>query len=219
MARGSMVRFAGTAALVAITAGGVLLGYRFLRADIAAGVYRQRLEDLGREYASLRERYNDAVRQTVVTELIVKDNALSVRVRDASGVLKEIATGYDPRREIYVDYVVVGGRLWIRRVFDSQTPPSGALVIDPVHEDVDWECAEAQHGKAVYRSLGEGRGVVTASGNGALGLVRAGDDDEEAGEMIAPPPTVREFEAELTEADARVKKIGLAEVWRSLVGN
>ncbi|MEZ6210050.1 MAG: hypothetical protein R3B46_02215 [Phycisphaerales bacterium] len=211
----SISKLATTSALVVLAGVGGVMGYRFMRAEISATVYRQRLEDLSLEYASLRDRYNDAVRKTVVTELIVRDQKLSVRVRDASGVLKEIATPYDPSREIYVDYVVVDSRLWIRRVFDAQTPPSQALVIDPVYDDVDWDCAGAEHGKAVYRALGEGRWVVTASGNGSLGLVRA--DDTEAGE-IAPPVTLKDFEAEIKQADASVDSIGLGDVWRALVG-
>lgn len=69
-----------------------------------------------------------------------------------------------------------------------------------------------EHGKAVYRALGEGRWVVTASGNGSLGLVRA--DDTEAGE-IAPPVTLKDFEAEIKQADASVDSIGLGDVWRA----
>lgn len=211
----SITKLATTGAVVVLAVVGGLLGYRFVRADIAASVYRQRLEDLSLEYASLRDRYNDAVRKTVVTELVVKGNQLSVRVRDASGVLKEIATPYDPSREVYVDYVVIDSRLWIRRLFDSQTPPSAALVIDPVYEDVDWECEGAEHGKAVYRALSEGRWIVTASGNGSLGLVRA---DEMTEPQLAPPPTLKDFDAELSDADARVDTIGFGEVWRALVG-
>lgn len=215
MARTSITKLASTGALIVLAAGAGLLGYRFLRAEVAAGVYRQRLEDLSLEYESLRGRYNEAVRQTVVTELVVRDGRLSVRVRDASGVLKEIATPYDPRREIYVDYVVLDSRLWIRRVFDSATPPGEALVIDPVHEDVDWDCAEAEHGKAVYRALGEGRWVVTVSGNGSLGLMRAAEDDQAE---ITSAPEIRTFDEEVASADRRVRSIGLAEVWRSLIG-
>lgn len=215
MARPSITKLATTGALIVLAGVGGMMGYRFLRADISAKVYRQRLEDLSAEYASLRDRYNDAVRKTVVTELVVKDNKLSVRVRDASGVLKEIATPYDPSREVYVDYVVIDSRLWIRRLFDSQTPPSEALVIDPVYEEVDWDCEGAEHGKAVYRALSEGRWIVTASGNGSLGLVRA---DEMPEPELAPPPMLKDFDAELTQADASVDSIGLGEVWRALVG-
>lgn len=216
MARPSIAKIASTGALIVLAGSAGLLGYRFMRADISAKVYRQRLEDLSMEYASLRERYNDAVRKTVVTELIVKGDRLSVRVRDASGVLKEIATPFDPSREIYVDYVVIDSRLWIRRLFDARTPPSQALVIDPVYEEVDWDCEGAEHGKAVYRALSEGRWIVTASGNGSLGLVRA---DEMSEPELAPPPTLKDFEAEIRQADASVESIGLGDVWRALVGD
>ena len=211
----SISKLATTSALVVLAGVGGVMGYRFMRAEISATVYRQRLEDLSLEYASLRDRYNDAVRKTVVTELIVRDQKLSVRVRDASGVLKEIATPYDPSREIYVDYVVVDSRLWIRRVFDAQTPPSQALVIDPVYDDVDWDCAGAEHGKAVYRQLGEGRWIVSVTGDGSLGLARS--TLSEPTDLTTTPP-VRDYEPISEQAKAEADRIGPGDVVKRLVG-
>ena len=47
--------------------------WRQSRGNIAAGIYRQRLEDLSGRYSQLADMYNDAVRKTAVTELVLKD--------------------------------------------------------------------------------------------------------------------------------------------------
>ena len=52
---------------------------------VAADIYRQRLTALGADYEALRGRYNEAVRKTAVTELLVKDGSLSVDL----GILRE----------------------------------------------------------------------------------------------------------------------------------
>jgi len=36
---------------------------------------------------------------------------------------REFPTACRPDREVYADYVVLDGRLWIRRVFDAATAP------------------------------------------------------------------------------------------------
>ena len=69
------------------------------------------LESLARDYSALRETYNEAVRKSVVTELLVKNGTLCVVVRNAAGERETIETPFDPSREIYVDYVLVDGRL------------------------------------------------------------------------------------------------------------
>jgi hypothetical protein len=189
-----------------------LVGYRFLRADVSARVYRNRLGALAGDYESLRWRYNDAVRRTAVAELLVRDGRLSVRVRTIEGVVREIETPFNPAGEVYVDYAVVDGRLWIRRVFDAATPPGLGLVIDPALASVDWEKPGATYGKAVYRTLSEGRWVVSVTGDGSLGLTRA----DEPTDLAAAPP-VKDF-AELTdETDARLRRMTPAEVLRAVL--
>lgn len=130
---------------------------------------------LQREHEALRERYDATVRRTAVTELLVENNRLDVLIRTAEGELKRIPTIFDPRAEIYVDFVVLDGRIWIRRIFDSVTPPESGLVIDPLVESVDWDQRPEGFGKAIYRSLTPGRWVVSVTGNGSLGLTRAAD--------------------------------------------
>jgi len=203
----------GVTVLVLAAAG--VAGYRFVRADLAAGVYRQRLQTLATDYERLRGNYNQAIRRTAVTELDVEDGRLTVRVRSAAGVLEELPTPYDPNGEIYVDYVVLDGRLWIRRVFDSRTPPGEGLVIDPDIASIDWDDEDVQHGKAVYRRLGEGRWVVTVTGQGSLGLARLPDGEQ--AELIEAPE-IREYAEEADEADQAVRGIGPREVWAWVTG-
>ena len=174
--------------VVAIAGVGV---YRLVEARVASDIYRARLAELAQSYEALRDQYDEAVRRTAVTELVVRDGELFVSIRTAAGELHTIPTPYDPRNEIYVDYAVVDGRLWIRRVFDAATPPDEALVVDPALRRIDWEADEALHGKAAYRSLGEGRWIVTVTGDGSLGLARVAADEPMP---LAAAPRLRRFD-------------------------
>lgn len=196
-----------------LTVGAAYLGYRVLRADIEAAIYRDRLSALAKDYESLRGRYNNAVKQSAVTELVVKDNRLSVEVRNREGIIKSIDTPLDPSREVYVDYAVVGGRLLIRRVFDARTAPDQGMLIDGDLAAVDWNSPDASHGKAVYRTLGEGRWTISVSGNGALNLAK-NESPEPAALIVAPP--LRSYEEELAGVDAQLDDIGLGDIWRSV---
>ena len=182
------IQLALGAALLGLVA---TVGYRLASARVEMGIYRQRLAGLSGEYESLRAMYNQAVRRTAVTELIVKDGRLSLAIRTIEGVERVIDTPFDPAREIYCDYVLLDGRLWIRRVYDAQTPPYKGLVIDDKLEQVDWNNPAARYGNAVYRSLGEGRWIVTVTGDGALGLART---DGKAPATLSGPPPVREYQ-------------------------
>jgi len=164
--------------MLAALAVGLPLGMRYFQARAESRIYQQRLTDLAQDHSDLVQQYNQAITRTAVTELRVKDGRLDVVVMSAAGELKRIATPYDPTGEIYVDYVVRDGRLWIRRVFDSDTAPKDATVIDPQLVDLDWDADGLNHGKAVYRSLAEGRWVVTVTGDGSLGLRQARPADE-----------------------------------------
>jgi hypothetical protein len=177
--------------LLALIALAGFAAHRLLEASVAADVYRERLEQISADYERLRGDFNEAVRRTAVTELVVADGRLSVVVRTATGELKKFDTPFDPRREIYVDYVVRDGRLWIRRIFDDRTPPGDGLSIDPRIIDVNWETVVEGYGKAAYRALGEGRWVVDVTGDGSLGLARRGPEEVVD---LAPAPPVREFE-------------------------
>jgi len=203
------------AVLAAVGVAG-LYGLQMARAGAEREIYRDRLRELADHYEQLRGLYNDAVRKTAVTELIVADGKLTVRVRNAEGVVREIETPYDPRREVYLDYVLVDGRVWIRRVFDEATAPSEGVVIDPRLAHIDWDLTGAEVGKAVYRSLSDGRWVVSVTGNGSLGLVKL---DDEAGEVaLAPPPPVVAYETVEAEIEAEIERVKLRDLWKRVVG-
>jgi hypothetical protein len=192
--------------------GAATLAYFMVRANITESVYRQRLEEVAARYENLREQYNDAVRRTAVTELVVTNRRLSVRIRNAAGIIEDIPTDYDPRSEIFVDYAIVDGRLWIRRVFDALTPPSKGLLIDPQLAGINWDAENTDFGKAVYRSLGEGRWVITASGDGSLALRPAEDDLV----TLETPPTLGSFEEMNEQLEGEIANISPADIWYAL---
>ncbi|MEQ9096283.1 MAG: hypothetical protein RIE32_08480 [Phycisphaerales bacterium] len=185
------------------------------RADLRADIYRDRLAEVARDYTALVEQFNSAVAQAAVTELVVEDGAMSVRVRSRRGVETVIPTPYDPQREIYVDYVVIGGRLWIRRVFDDRTPPTEGIVIDPELVDVDWDEPGAQVGKAVYRSLGEGVWQVNVTGQGALGLVRVEDGQRRP---LIEAPEVLEFDTIEAKVREETERVSFGDLLRKAFG-
>lgn len=189
-------------------------GYRLVEAQVETQIYLARLQELTRDYDRLRAQYDEAVRRTAVTELRVRDGSLSVLIRTAAGELRTISTPYDPRSEIYVDYVVVDGRLWIRRVFDAATPPEQALVIDSAFQQIDWQAERALHGKAAYRSLAEGRWIVTVTGDGSLGLARA--DESDPLPLVEAPP-IRRYDAIESEVGDAMAAADPLEVLRALV--
>ncbi len=125
--------------MAALLAVGSVAGWKLAESRLAVGVYQDRLRTMSRDFESLRSTYNQAVRRTAVTELLVEDDHLSVVIRRADGKRKTIDTPYDPASEIYCDYVLVDGRLWIRRVYDDRTPPREGIVINPDFAEVDWD--------------------------------------------------------------------------------
>ncbi|MFW6059684.1 MAG: hypothetical protein ACODAQ_05850 [Phycisphaeraceae bacterium] len=205
----------GGVVLVLVAVGG-LAGYQVAKSRLAAQVYRQRLQQLSDEYEQLRQTYNQAVKRTAVTELIVEDGQLDVRIRTADGRTRTIPTPYDPRHEIYVDYIVKDGRLWIRRVFDQYTPPGAGQLIDPQLGAIDWNDQRVRVGKAVYSQLGEGRWIVTVTGDGSLGLARQETTDEPA--VLSPPPEVRDYETIEQELRRELGEVGPGDVVRQMLG-
>jgi hypothetical protein len=191
-----------------------LAGFELLEATLAADVYRERIAELATDYETLRSRYDAAVRRTAVTELVVDEGTLSVVIRTADGNLQVFDSPFDPSREIYVDYVMAGGRLWIRRVFDEATPPEQGMLIDPALADVDWAAETAHYGKATYRALGEGRWTVDVTGDGSLGLTR---QEPGAEPVLSPPPEVRRYEPVEDEVGEMLGTIDAGEALRALL--
>lgn len=212
----TLTRTISTSIMLAVIAAAGFLGYQYIRAGAAADIYRTRLATLADEYEGLRTTYNEAVRKSAVTELQVEDGKLSVLVVSETGILRRVETPYDPAGEVYVDYIVRDSRLWIRRVFDANTPPSQGVVIDPGIGPVLWGegDGQARMGKAVYRQLGEGRWVISVTGSGALGLVKVA---ETAKVKLTPSPKIADFATVTVEADRDVESIGMAEVWDRII--
>jgi hypothetical protein len=202
-----------TATLVVVLGVTTVAAYRVLESQIAGDIYRERLAELELDYSLLRRQYNQVVRKTAVTELWVQDGLLSVTVRTADGATQTLPTPFDPAKEIYVDYVVLDGRLWIRRVFDQATPPDAGMLIDPELSDVDWEAEGASMGKAAYRELDEGRWVVTVTGDGSLGLAPA--SESEARELSAPP-IIRDYAPVDEQVEAALRELDASEIARTL---
>lgn len=193
-----------------------LVGLRFARADAANTVYQSRLRALTSDYESLRGQYNQAVRQTAVTELVVKDRSVTVQVRTIEGAVETIQTDADADKEVYVDFALIEGRLWIRRVFDADTPPSQATIINPKLAKVNWDAENALVGQAVYRQLGEGRWVVNAAGDGALKLTRI-DADQIIN--LSPPPEIGAYEEIESEVDEEIEKVSWRDIFAAVMGN
>lgn len=196
-------------ALLACASVALTMQYQSMRSGIEADIYRRRLEALARDYESLRSTFNEAVRRTAVTELLVRDGKLSVRVRTAAGVEREIPTDFDPTTEVYVNYIVAGGRLWVRSIYDRAAGPERELVIDPAMGDLDW--SEEDYGLSVYRPLGEGRWIITITGGGSLGLKRLEEADPSP-DLAATPP-VRAYDELQEEIDSQVGSISLKDIW------
>jgi len=191
----------------------VAVGYRLASTKVELEIYRERLAGLSHEYESLRAMYNQAVRRTAVTELIVKDGRLSLAIRTIRGVDRVLDTPFDPAQEIYCDYALLDGRLWIRRVYDAHTPPSKGLVIDDSLEQVDWNNPAARYGKAVYRSLSEGRWIVTVTGDGSLGLVKT---DANANVVLTSPPPVRDYDQIDKQIDEEMAHVTVGDVLKHI---
>jgi len=203
-------------AVVGATAVVAMVGLRFAKADAANAVYKSRLQDLSSEYETLRTHYNSAVRQTAVTELVVRDRSVTVQVRTIEGTVETIETDANADKEIYVDFALIEGRLWIRRVFDADTPPSKATLINPKLAHVDWNKENALVGQAVYRQLGEGRWVVNTSGDGALALTQVPEDQIV---NLAPPPEIGDFDEIQSEVSEEIDKVTWRDVFAAVLGD
>lgn len=210
-----MINRIGNAAAVVMLGIAGFVGYRLVQANLKADIYRDRLTQLASDYDQLRDTYNQAVRKTAVTELVVAEGKLSVSIRNAEGLVKQTPTPFDPSGEIYVDYVVLNGRLWVRRVFDAKTPPSEGVLVEPELAEVGWDDPGLAHGKAVYRRLDEGRWIVTVTGDGSLGLAKA---TSEAPIDLTHTPQIHDYETVDEQARAEVDRIGPGDVMRRLVG-
>jgi hypothetical protein len=219
----------------------LLLGaYRFARSHVAADVYRERYEQKHQEnlllrsqysellegYGELKDSYNDAVKKTAVTELVVyEDSSVCVAFVNSDGTEKTIETPFKMGSEIYVDFVVKEGRPFFRRIFDENTAPKKALMIDAQKQAMVWGSDKGMRGKAAYTKLDEpGRWTVTLSGNGSLDISKKLKSTPPT--VLMKPPPVKEYPSmkkdypeSPVEVQKRVDEIGPDEVFRSLFGS
>lgn len=199
---------------IVLLAGAGFLGYQVLRNGVAADVYHDRLVELNDDHHELIEQYNQAVTRTAVTELVVKDGTVCVNVRTADGQVDEHPVDADPAHEIYVDYVVKGNRLLIRRVFDSRSAPDDSGLIDSDLLDLDWSDPTLKHSQAISRRFTDGRWIVTVSGDGALALAKV---DSDVTVDLLRAPKIEDFDpVEATQQE--VKQITPADVFGRYFG-
>ncbi len=208
-----MHRFTTLACLVLLAGAGVL-GYQLLRNGVAADVYHDRLVELNDDHNQLIQQYNQAVTRTAVTELLVENGTVCVNVRTADGQLETHPIDANPAHPIYVDYVVKDSRLLIRRVFDSQSVPDDAGVINSALLKLDWTDPTIKHGQAIYRKLTDGRWIVTVSGDGSLALAKVEPDVEVE---LLPAPKIDDFDPVEATQEA-IKQITPADVFGRFFG-
>ena len=195
--------------LVAVGATGAAV-YSAGRTQVVEGIYRDKLAEVVKSHEDLRQRYDTAVNQTIVTELEVKDGRIAVLVRNVEGIVERIDTDLDPKDEIHVDYLVIDGRLYIRRVYDDATPAKNAKMIDPKLARVDWSNKKIQRGLTVYRgALSEGRWLISTTGNGALDLVKAAGPTPP---LVAGPVPVQDFDEVSEQINEQVATVKTVEV-------
>lgn len=194
--------------------GVTMVGLRFAKAAVAGDVYLKRLQQLEQDYGTLQERYNSAVRAAALTELRVNETSAQLWVRGSDGAVHHFQTPYKAGDVVNFEYVVWHGRVLIYGVYDRNTSPNDGTRIDPEQRLIDWSDASEPYTLAIGRKLTPGRWVVRMSGNGALTLAQA--DEQELVELEAPPSLERYDPIEREIEDA-TREVGLGEVFRRLL--
>lgn len=193
----------------------VAAGLVFSRAQVETEIYRQRLVDLHGEFETLAGQFDRVVQRSAVTELEVIDGRINVLIRSANGVLECIPTRFSAADTIHVDFLVRDGRLWIRRIYDDQTPPEKGQVIDPQWAVVDWRDPKVTRGQTIYRGqLEDGRWVINVSGSGSMELVRVGPNEPH--ELVFAPQLLDAEELTRSIVDAR-KGVTTVDVLRRMI--
>ncbi len=211
-----------TIGLVVLVAALAFGAFGYMRGRLIESIYQRKLELLAAEYGALRKRYNRAVEDTAVTELVVHPDEgggpgrVDVIVRSVEGTLDTVETGFEADAEIHVDFVIRAGRLFIRRVYDDRTAPVEGTLIDPELSGVVWNDPEVARGLTVYRGdLQPGRWVVSTTGNGALDLEPA--PVGESIELFRAPP-VLDFEVLRSEVEDEIGDVSVSDVVREAWG-
>jgi len=145
-------------------------------------------------------------------ELLVEHGSVCVVVRTIDGKQRKVTTPYAAGTQVYVEYVVIDGRLLIRRVFDDKTAPQKGVVIDPQLVEIDWDSPKVRVSKAVSRRLDAGRWIVSVTGDGSLGLTKTDKPVE-----LVPHPEIGEFEPSTRRPAKDIDAVGPADVLRHTV--
>ncbi|MEX2213962.1 MAG: hypothetical protein WD768_07530 [Phycisphaeraceae bacterium] len=215
-----MIRRLGTVAFILLVVGALLLGYWVIHGHLASQVLRDRIETLAKDYESLRNNFNEAVKKTVVTEFLVQeDGTICVVFVSADGSEQTRPTPYKRGAEVYADYIIKqDGRLLLRRVYDQLTAPIKGVSINTEYQTIEnWKEKEVIGGIAASGQLNEvGRWVVKVSGQGAMLLTKA--DDKEPRVPLLVAPTVKDYSQVTQEVDASIGNIGPGDVFKALVG-
>jgi len=211
-----MIKFLNRAGMAVLVGVAGLLGYNLTANHMAADIYQQRIAVLSAEYEDLRGMSNEAIRKTAVTELVVKNGALSVSVPMPDGTRKTVSTPFDPSDEIFCDFIQIEGRLWIRRMYTEHIAPNQGLKLHEQFDFIDWDAYPKILGRALYRPLREGRWIVTVTGSGALDISKV---DEDAQVELISAPRVQDYEQIRKELRAEIDKIGPGDVIGHLIGS
>ncbi|MGB0371840.1 MAG: hypothetical protein ACPGN3_10925 [Opitutales bacterium] len=190
----------------------VWAGLAWTRDRMTQEIYADRLRALAENHEALRSDYDRLMEETALTQIVVSEgNEVSVRMSLADGQIEEVSIDADPSKEIYVDYVLLDNRLWIRRVFDADTPPSAATLLDWDLKTIDWSQRESsEFGKAVYRSLEPGVWEITMTGNGSLSLGPAQDRKL----SVQPYPEISDTVLSEEHSPEMSEEVSLSDIWQ-----
>src|SRR5204862_235033 len=103
---------------------------------------------------------------------VLDGKQLCVVIRTAAGIVETIPTQLDASQEVHVEYLVLDGKLWIRRVYTLTDPDAAGqaaasvAMINPKLAQPPWSTDPSLKGLSVFRKhLTAGRWVVTTTGN------------------------------------------------------
>lgn len=206
-----MTKKLGIVLTLAITTLLGLVAYRLVRSHVADDIYRERLQEANERYARLASTYNDAVKKTAVTELIVyEDGSVCVAFVNEDGTEEIKQTPFKMGSVVYVDFIVEGNKAFFHRVFDEDTPPREALVINPMEKTFEWR--DGVRGKATFTKLKEpGRWTVTLTGGGSLDIARKPEGEQPT--HLMPPPDVKDYAEIEAELNERINEITPGDVF------
>ncbi len=216
---------------VALLAAIAFAGYYLIKSHVEADIYREKFEKVSADYEKMRTTYNEAVKKTAVTELLVnEDGSVCVVFVTLDGQEKILPTQFKMGNELFVDYVTIDDRTYFRRVFDQKTTPENALYIDPKLQEVEWKSAgeepnalphpnhsQVTDGVISYVKLSNpGRWEVTITGDGKPDIRKK--DKNEPPSALVPSVQVRDYSQIEKEVKDQIEGISFSDVMSRLFG-